>query len=554
MVQAHEGGAVLRGTVDKKERWSEGSLDEAPTWPLLPYPLPPKPSPTPPPIPPPPPPPSLTLLEAVVVVAAVVVAAAAVVVTMAVTVTPPPPSAPPLSPPAAATAAVVLSAGAAAEEKELAAVAEVAVVAAAGAAAEREEKAVAEVAAVTAAVEAAEREVNPEVHHGDVSLQLRACGRKLNGGIWVSGLAGQVTLTITAVPPSGGLLDGPLEWPGYYEKKANAVIRNKKKGTQMQLDARYTAVHIYCTLKFVFKRPTSPAPKPAKPPTPKPAKLPPALLLLSVPEHMPSQAHAQALQAGLMHGFKKLQVVALNGGGAGSWPAGGEAERSGAVIRNKKKGTQMQLDARYTAVHIYCTLKFVFKQPTSPAPKPAKPPTPKPAKLPPALLLLSVLEHVPSQAHAQALQAGLMHGFKKLQVVALNGGGAGSWPAGGEAERSGEATTQEQARAMLQHRLEALQLQRRALDGSSTSLLAQAQLVAAFQPCRYTLMSAGRPHVFGTVYIGLMDLATGRSAVAASASHEVPAAVSSWGRAATELDAESAMLVTKAWRALINRW
>jgi len=386
------------------------------------------------------------LLEAVVVVAAVVVAAAAVVVTMAVTVTPPPPSAPPLSPPAAATAAVVLSAGAAAEEKELAAVAEVAVVAAAGAAAEREEKAVAEVAAVAAAVEAAEREVNPEVHHGDVSLQLRACGRKLNGGIWVSGLAGQVTLTITAVPPSGGLLDGPLEWPGYYEKKANAVIRNKKKGTQMQLDARYTAVHIYCTLKFVFKRPTSPAPKPAKPPTP------------------------------------------------------------------------------------------------------------KPAKLPPALLLLSVLEHVPSQAHAQALQAGLMHGFKKLQVVALNGGGAGSWPAGGEAERSGEATTQEQARAMLQHRLEALQLQRRALDGSSTSLLAQAQLVAAFQPCRYTLMSAGRPHVFGTVYIGLMDLATGRSAVAASASHEVPAAVSSWGRAATELDAESAMLVTKAWRALINRW
>jgi len=50
---------------------------------------------------------------------------------------------------------------------------------------------------------------------------------------------------------------------------------------------------------------------------------------------------------------------------------------------------------------------------------------------------------VPSKAHAQALQAGLTHGFKKLQVVALNGGGAGSRPADGEAERSGEATSQE---------------------------------------------------------------------------------------------------------------
>jgi len=66
---------------------------------------------------------------------------------------------------------------------------------------------------------------------------------------------------------------------------------------------------------------------------------------------------------------------------------------------------------------------------------------------------------------------------------------------------------------MLQHRLEALQLQWRALDGSSTSLLAQAQLVAGIQPCRYTLMAAGRPRAFGTVWIGLMDLATGRSAV-----------------------------------------
>ena len=171
------------------------------------------------------------------------------------------------------------------------------------------------------------------------------------------------------------------------------------------------------------------------------------------------------------------------------------------------------------------------------------------------LLLLSVPEHVPSQAHAQAAQAALMHGFTELQVVALNGGGAGSGPAGGETERSGgEATSQEQALAMLQHRLEALQLQWRALDGSSTSLLAQAQLVAGIQPCRYTLMAAGRPRAFGTVWIGLMDLATGRSSVAASASREVPAAVSSWGRAAAELDAESAVLVTQAWRALIKSW
>jgi len=119
----------------------------------------------------------------------------------------------------------------------------------------------------------------PEVvHHGDVSLQLRACGRKLMCALWVRRLAGRVTLRITAVPPSGGLLDGPLEWPGHYEKEANVVVANEKgkKGTpaeNLPVKDRSTAIHIYCTLKLVVKQPTPPAPKPAKPP--------PALLLLS---------------------------------------------------------------------------------------------------------------------------------------------------------------------------------------------------------------------------------------------------------------------------------
>jgi len=122
----------------------------------------------------------------------------------------------------------------------------------------------------------------PEVVHlGDKSLQLCARGRTLAASIWVSRLVGAVSLMITAVPKSGGLLDGPLEWPGHVETMANAVVANKKgkKGTpaeNLPAKVRSTAIHIYCTLKLVFTHPMPFTPKPAKPPpAPKPAKPPP---------------------------------------------------------------------------------------------------------------------------------------------------------------------------------------------------------------------------------------------------------------------------------------
>lgn len=185
----------------------------------------------------------------------------------------------------------------------------------------------------------------------------------------------------------------------------------------------------------------------------------------------------------------------------------------------------------------------------------------RPAK---TLLLLACPGQAPAQAHAQAAQAALMHGFTELQVVPVNGEANGSsggddvaCVADGEAG-GGEALSQEQALAMLQHRMESVQLQWRSLDGGSSSLLSQAQLVGAVQPCRYKLMAAGRPRAFTTFWIGLMDLTTGRTVAAASASREVPPAAVAWGRAAAsqsdELDTESAVIVTQAWRALIKSW
>mmetsp|Transcript_12126 Transcript_12126/g.38885 ORF Transcript_12126/g.38885 Transcript_12126/m.38885 type:complete len:778 (-) Transcript_12126:311-2644(-) len=185
----------------------------------------------------------------------------------------------------------------------------------------------------------------------------------------------------------------------------------------------------------------------------------------------------------------------------------------------------------------------------------------RPAK---TLLLLACPGQAPAQAHAQAAQAALMHGFTELQVVPVNGEADGSsggddvaCVADGEAG-GGEALSQEQALAMLQHRMESVQLQWRSLDGGSSSLLSQAQLVGAVQPCRYKLMAAGRPRAFTTFWIGLMDLSTGRTVAAASASREVPPAAVAWGRAAAsqsgELDTESAVIVTQAWRALIKSW
>jgi hypothetical protein len=185
----------------------------------------------------------------------------------------------------------------------------------------------------------------------------------------------------------------------------------------------------------------------------------------------------------------------------------------------------------------------------------------RPAK---TLLLLACPGQAPAQAHAQAAQAALMHGFTELQVVPVNdedGGGRGdddiACVAGGDAG-GGEALSQEQALAMLQQRMESMQLQWRSLDGDSSSLLSQAELAGAVQPCRYKLMFAGRPRTFTTFWIGLMDLSTGRTLAGASASREVPATAAAWGRATAsqfgELDTESAVIVTQAWRALIKSW
>lgn len=203
--------------------------------------------------------------------------------------------------------------------------------------------------------------------------------------------------------------------------------------------------------------------------------------------------------------------------------------------------------------------------PRTPRDRKAVPSVPSRARETPAktLLLLACPGQAPAQAHAQAAQAALMHGFTELQVVPVNGeadgglGGSDAASVAGEAG-SGEAVSQEQALAMLQQRMEAMQLQWRSLDGNSSSLLSQAQVAGAVQPCRYKLMAAGRPRTFTTFWVGLIDLSSGRTVAAASASREVPPAAAAWGRAAAsqagELDTESAVIVTQAWRALVKSW
>jgi len=74
-------------------------------------------------------------------------------------------------------------------------------------------------------------------------------------------------------------------------------------------------------------------------------------------------------------------------------------------------------------------------------------------------------------------------------------------------------------------------------------------------------MAAGTPRVFSAHWIGLLDLASGRSAVASTAAREVAGAernTRAWGSAKAaapaDLDVDSALLLTQAWRSLIKSW
>lgn len=170
------------------------------------------------------------------------------------------------------------------------------------------------------------------------------------------------------------------------------------------------------------------------------------------------------------------------------------------------------------------------------------------------LMVLSCPSRTRAEAHAQAAQAALTNAFAGLKVVAMVGS-VNARDASVDAKEE-EATSQEQALAMVEQRMESIQLCKRSMNevcGSSS--LSQAHVAGIVQPCQYKIMTAGRPRVFLVYWVGLIDLHNGRRVVAASASREVRAAAASWGRGAVdELDKDGAIIVTHAWRTLIKCW
>ena len=83
-------------------------------------------------------------------------------------------------------------------------------------------------------------------------------------------------------------------------------------------------------------------------------------------------------------------------------------------------------------------------------------------------------------------------------------------------------------------------------------------MLAAVQPVRFHVMAAGSKRTFTTTWVGLVDVASGKSAVVGSTTRELlGTSAEAWGKAAkaaAELDAESSLAISQAWRTLQKSW
>ena len=172
------------------------------------------------------------------------------------------------------------------------------------------------------------------------------------------------------------------------------------------------------------------------------------------------------------------------------------------------------------------------------------------------LVLLACPRGAQAQRHAGAAQPAFAERLGVgVQVVptpsapALAGGSAG-------ADSVAQADSNEQALALMLHRLHQLQLQRNAFGAQPASLLSRAQMLAAVQPCVYRLMAGGQARTFVSFWVGVIDLGSGRQAVGSSLSREVRAEqTGGWGKTAhapSELHEDAMSALLQAWKSLLR--
>ena len=118
-----------------------------------------------------------------------------------------------------------------------------------------------------------------------------------------------------------------------------------------------------------------------------------------------------------------------------------------------------------------------------------------------------------------------------------------------------QAPSQEQALSLLLQTLQKLQFKRAAFGDGSASLLYRARLIAAVQPCVYSLMAAGALRTFVCFWVGVYDPRGGRSLVGSSLSREVGSGEVGWGkflRSSSEVHEDTAATLLQVWRSLLR--
>ncbi len=174
-----------------------------------------------------------------------------------------------------------------------------------------------------------------------------------------------------------------------------------------------------------------------------------------------------------------------------------------------------------------------------------------PAGRPPVqLLLLACPPSVGSEAHATAARAALSHSFGGMQVV-----GAHVATTATDANPVDEVCrTHEEALSALQARLDDLRVQCLRTQPSAASLLSQASMVGSVQPLVFKLASGGVSRSLFAHWVGLLEVTSGRTAVACSAAREVSSGEASSLVSSASLDTESQLVVSHAWRTLVKSW